>query len=70
MKGLIIALLIVLLSLQIYTTCSSVDRYHSIGGGSPGMFISYAIRGGSCGCGLRPDGRPYCDMTGPISYDS
>ncbi len=68
-----LTLLLVIVLIVLTILCyPSVDRYHSsIGGGSPG-FVRYAIRGGygygGCGCGYRPDGRPYCDMTGPISY--
>lgn len=59
--------LLLLMMRTIASPSSLIDRY-SIGGGSPGMFIRYAIRGDSCGCGVFPDGRPMCDFTGPISY--
>lgn len=69
----IIFLLILSLLISLFVMTSSsknIDAYHSsIGGGSPG-FVRYAIRGGSCGCGFRPDGLPYCDLTGPISYEN
>lgn len=75
MKNVILLLVvIILIFLIIQTFGQSMDRYHGggIGGGSPG-FVSYAIRGGigpgGCGCGYYPDGRPYCDLTGPISYE-
>lgn len=68
----ILSLIIVLIVLTLVNISKpGVDRYMSIGGGSPG-FVSYAIRSGSgpggCGCGYYPDGRPYCDLTGPVSY--
>lgn len=68
----LIVLLLLLLLLFLTAPSSSSDFYHggSIGGGTPNG-LSYAIRGGACGgcgCGLRPDGRPFCDMTGPINY--
>lgn len=64
----VIILLIVMIGMSVKDVY--VDKYHGIGGGSPG-FVSYAIRSGGvggCGCGFYPDGRPMCDMTGPISY--
>jgi hypothetical protein len=65
----IVILLIISIALEMYNTLYSKQNYNGIGGGSPGMFVRYAIRRGqNCGCGRRPDGRPACDMTGPISY--
>lgn len=69
---LVLILVVILTLLTLLSYPDRIDRYTSIGGGSPG-FVRYAIRGGGfggCGCGYRPDGRPYCDMTGPISYGS
>lgn len=77
MNHLIKIIILLLLTLLLTFFVPSLDFYHGgggvggIGGGTPGG-LSYAIRGGACGgcgCGFRPDGRPYCDMTGPIEYD-
>lgn len=68
----LVILLTVLTALTVLNrSTSGIDRYMGIGGGSPG-FVSYAIRSGSgpggCGCGYDLEGRPYCDLTGPVSY--